>query len=330
MPRALLSILLLGLVGLGACSHFSPTQPLNGIPLVQVGSDSETAVADTVDAAVEALVLAATSASGDAVTTDARHDRGALTRLASGAFVVRFAQVLDPGGNRRFPAISGAFSVQLTGTAVSSWPTASNQQALGSAVVTFDQGPVLYTDPANGSVTTIPGGQYTIDLASTYAYTSPGNWTITIDAALTLPAGYPFSMNVALVNEGGHSAACVGYRHLQLVETRTTATGVNSLQVVRTVDGNGLPGQPPGVAAGADPQAPSLVLTNWQCTGDATQLLTTDRISSRTISWDFTTVPATSTSSSSQDAIMLFAPTGMAGPLSSVQLLALDQTTSPP
>jgi hypothetical protein len=315
---------------LPACSHFSASQPLNGVPLVQVGAASEVAVADCMDAAVETLLQRATAASGDPVQTDAR-GRGSLTRLASGGFVVRFAQVLDPGGNPRFPTITGAFSVSPTGSAVTSWPTGSNQQALGTAVVTFDQGLVNYTDPADGSITTISGGTFTINLASTYAYASTGNWSIVIDAAVALSGAYPLVESVELVNEGTHSAACVGYRHLQLTETRTTSSGstpVDGLQIVRIIDGNGLPGQPPGVVPGLDPALPTQVTTNWQCTGDTTQLLQIDRASSRTITWDFTASPAASTSTTSLDVLMLSAPTGQAGPLSSAQLLSDDSATS--
>jgi hypothetical protein len=317
-------------VGLASCSHFQPAEPISGAALVRAANGDEMVMAAAMDATVESLVALATDPSGDPVVTDKRGaGRGQLTRLASGAFVVRLPTLLDPAGNQRFVGFSGAFSVAPSGVAVASWPTASATQALGTAHIAFDQGPVVWTDPATGNTATVSTSGVDLAFASTYTYTSLGNWTITIDAAITQSQAQPFAETSASANDGTNVCGSWGYRHVQLVETRTTGGGVNTLSVQRTVDGNGLPGDPPGGTVGADPQAPSVAFTVWNAIVIDTQALTTNRYLQRTTTFDYTTTPATVTVVPSADAVMVNGVGVAAGPISTAQELATFAATPP-
>ncbi len=323
----LAAVLALALTG---CSHFQPSEPISGSALVRASNGDEVVLAAAMDAAVESLVALATDPSGDPVITDARaRGRGSLARLASGAFVVRLPTLLDPAGNQRFVGFTGAFSVTPSAAAVASWPTASTQQALGTAHLAFDQGPVVWTDPATGMTASVSTSALDLSFASTYTYTSAGNWTITIDAAIASSEALPLAETSSSSSDGVNPAIGWGYRHVQLVETRTTGGGANSLQVSRTVDGNGMPGQPPGGAVGADPAAPSLALTVWNTTVIDTQNLTTNRYLQRTTLFDYTAAPTAVTVTPVADAVMLDGVGVAAGPIASAVELA-DFAATPP
>jgi hypothetical protein len=338
MIRTAAPLLLLSALVMPGCHHGSS----NGITQsqqVQYGNAAESANNLIMDAALSALVLQATSANppADPVRTtgalkrrDPLAGRADLTRLANGAFVVGFDQLLDINGAKLFPALTGAFTITPSGTAVSSWPTGSNQQALGAATIVFDQGPINYTDPGDGLSVTISLGSFTIATATTYQYTSLMNWTMTVDAQLSITQNNELTWTANPANQPTHVVTLYGYRHVNLMETRTSNGSVNQLMIVRSVDGNGNPGNPPGGQTGIDPQAPSAYLTNFIHVIDLIQPDAVSdewyRLETTTTTWDYTQAPAAKTQTIGAQQIMVTRDGATAGPYNNASLLAAFST----
>jgi hypothetical protein len=315
--------------------HHSDTNGISESMEVQYGNASESATNQLMDATLSALVLQATGATppGDPVrTTGAAHlpmhatDRAELTRLASGAFIVNLDQLVDVNGAKLFPDLSGAFTVTPGGTAVTSWPTGSNQQALGTATVVFDQGPINYTDPGDGLVVNISLGSFTLATVATYQYTSLMNWTFSLDAQLAITQNTELTWTAVPANLPTHLITITGFRHVQLTETRSATGGVNSLTIVRTADGQGVPGDPPGGAHQIDPNQPATYFTSFVHGIDITQPDTVsdtwNRLETTTTTWDYTQSPALRTQTIGAQEIFFNRDGAVSGPFSTASLLA--------
>lgn len=323
-------VLLLGLCWLLlGCGGHGPPQPISGAALVRIGDVAEGLTATVVDATLEQLLLSATSASGDPLFTDALARPGQPRslphpRLLVGGSIVRFVTVDNAGGAVAYPTLTGAISVATTASVIASWPTASNQQAQANATIAFDQGAVSWNDPVTGASATVAGGLLTLQLASTYSYSTTGSWTATIDAVVAPSPAYPIVVTAWSPMDGTHTVSSTGYRHVQLVETSTSGSGGTTLTIVRSVDGNGLPGQGPGGASGVDPAVPGQVFTTWTSTVDGTQVLVMDRATTRTLVWNLGVAPAVETVTIGQDLLVLNELGLPEGPTSAAELLAAE------
>jgi len=323
------------LVLLAAGCHSDDSSGLDTQIQVQYCNAAESANNQCIDAAVAALILASTDAAppSDPVRTLSQlrllpqpRARADLTRLVSSPFIVTLNQLLDANGNKMFPALSGSFSILPSGSAVTSWPTGSNQQAVGTATVVFNQGPVNYVDPGNGAFSSISLGSFTIALTSTYTYTSLNNWTFTLDTQVLIPQSSQVTWSVYSSGTVVHTVTLYGFRHVNEVETRTNAGAINHLQIVRTVDGNGIPGDGPGGAAQIDPSNPSAFFSSWVDTIDIianpVYINSFYRTENTTTTWDYTLTPAVATQTIANQEIFLFVPGAHTGPYSDASLLA--------
>jgi len=323
------------LVLLAAGCHKDDSSGLNTETQVQYCNAAESANNQCIDAAVAALILASTDAvpPDDPVRTLSQlrllpqpRARADLTRLVSSPFIVTLNQLLDANGNKMFPDLSGSFSILPSGTAVSSWPTGSNQQAVGTATVVFNQGPVNYIDPGNGSFSSISLGSFTIALTSTYTYTSLNNWTVTLDTQVLIPQSSQVTWSIYSSGTVVHTVTLYGFRHVNEVETRTNAGAVDNLQITRTVDGNGIPGDAPGGSRQIDPNAPSAYFSSWVDTidiiADPVYINPFYRTENTSTTWDYTVTPAVASQTIAHQQIFLVVPGAPYGPYTNAVLLA--------
>jgi len=335
----LLSTTVVLLVLLAAGCHKDSSSGLDTELQVQYCNGAESANNQCIDAAVAALILASTNAvpPNDPVRTLSHlhqlpqpRARATLTRLVSSPFVVTLNQLLDVNGNKMFPALSGAFSILPSGTAVTSWPTGSNQQALGTATVVFNQGPVTYIDPGNGSFSSISLGSFTIALSSTYTYSSLNNWTFTLDTQVLIPQSSQVTWSLYASGTVVHTVTLYGFRHVNEVETRTNAGAVDNLQIVRTVDGTGIPGAAPGGSSQIDPTAPGAYFSSWIDTidivSDPVYINPFYRTENTTTTWDYTVTPALASQTIANQKIFMLVPGAPYGPYSNATLLAAYAT----
>jgi len=327
------------LVLLGGGCHKDNGSGLNTQTQVQYCNAAESANNQCIDAAVAALVLASTDAvpPDDPVRTlstlrlsPTPRARADLTRLVSSPFIVTCNQLVDANGNKMFPALNGSFSILPSGSAVTSWPTGSNQQAVGTATVVFNQGPINYVDPGNGSVTSISLGSFTIAITSTYTYSSLNNWTFTLDTQVLIPQSSEIAYSIYSSGTVVHTVTLYGFRHVNEVETRTNNGTVNNLQITRTVDGNGIPGDAPGGSNQIDPLNPSAYFSSWTDTIDIISnpvyINPFYRTENTTTTWDYTVTPAVSSQTLAGQEIFLVVSGAPYGPYSDASLLAAYAT----
>jgi len=269
--------IMLGLLSVGGCgssSNNSATPPASQQP-IQEDNAAQNGTSQSQDAATQSL-MNMSSPTGEPVNTSSHEARAVdtvagglssldLTRTANANWVVNISALTNADGSRMFPNLSGSFSVASSGNAVTSWPVGIDTQANGTLTVTFDQGNVVYTDPANGATATITNGSYTFSYAANYNQASLHNWTLSLDTSLAVPSGSPLSWTVQRPSGAVHALTLAGYRHVNWQEMRAyTAGTTNSLAITRTIDGAPLPGttSPMGVA-NVDPANPSRLFTNW-------------------------------------------------------------------
>jgi hypothetical protein len=277
-----LTSLMLGVLSLAGCGTSSSSSSGSGgssASTAQEHTDQENSTAQngtsqSQDAATQALVLNASSGdpattsrlSADAVAVPGGLEHLNLTRAVNASWVVNIGTLNAADGTAMFPNLSGSFTITTAGNSVTSWPVGVNTQANGTITVSFDQGNVVYTDPANGATATISGGAYTYSFVANYTETTAHNWTLQIDTSLAVASTAPLSWTVLRSGGVSHAVTLSGYRHVNQNETRAfTAGTTNSLQIVRTVDGEALPGttSPTGVT-GVDTVNPSRSFTNWE------------------------------------------------------------------
>ena len=256
----------------------------------QENNASEVGTTKTEDAAVQAFVASATTSdpASSSAYRSASIDHLDLTRAVNKDWVVTIGSLENADGTAMFPNLSGSFTVTATGTAVTSWPTGVDVQANGTLTVAFDQGAVVYTDPANGLTATITDGTYTVSFIADYTETTPRNWTLALDHALAISPSSALSWTVVPAGGISHAITLSGYRHVNLSEARVfTAGTTNTLAITRTIDGSPLPGSstPDGVTVPAYTADPAQLFTNWVHTNNGDTSIW-NRIYKASVSYD--------------------------------------------
>jgi len=273
---------LLSVAGCGSSNNAASPPPPSQQP-IQEDNAAQNGTSQTQDAATQSM-MNMDAASGEPLNTSSHQVHGVdsvpgglsgldLTRTTNTPWVVSIGTLTNADGTLMFPNLSGSFTVTASGAAVTSWPVGMDQQANGTLTVNFANGNVVYTDPANGATATITSGSYTFSYVANYTWSSMHNWTLVLDTSLAVPSATPLSWTVQRPGGTAHALTLAGYRHVNLVDTRTyTAGSTNTLSIVRTVDGEPLPGtQTPMGVADVDPANPNRAFTNWDYSdnGDA-------------------------------------------------------------
>jgi hypothetical protein len=333
----------LGLVTLGlivAGCHYNSSYhnsgnssgTMNSTTAAQDANDSESGMNQTMDAAVQQLVDTATASTPNdqpgtslAAAVAGQLDAVNLSSLNAVTTTATFGSMHDSAGHARYPQMNGSFTVTSTGDAVASWPTGAGTVATDTITVTFDQGPVTFTDATSGATATITGGSFTALLSSNYTYASTQNWHLTLDAKWMVAVASPLTWTVTRTTGGiygtssSHSVVLSGNRHVALDLQRqnvTSPSAVNTLIIDRTLDGGA------GGVSGVDPANPTQTYTNWVFTIDGSDHDVWNRFVHENVTWDLASTPAR-TVNAFTEMIFITRNGTKVGPYTSLQLLTL-------
>lgn len=326
-PVAPIATIAVALFALGGCGQpqQEPT-PLNTQTAhIQDTSASESGMSQSLGAANQSLVDHATQGTaGDQPTSFASGGSNAggmdsLTITATVDIDVMLETVLDAGGHRKYPNLSGHLHVHADGEVVNSWPTAAATLAHHVVTVTFDH--VAYHDPECGATATVVSGAYTYDLDSDYHYTSTQNWTASFDAKLSVGSGTALVWTVSRPLHQTHTVSLFGVRdaHLDLARANNGST-INRLVVDAQIDGTNGDGATLDGVIGIDPVASSDSYTNWDFTVNGTEHLVWNRRAQLHVQWDFPAVGAAGFAISGSDKVYLTYNGVKTGPYTADQL----------
>ncbi len=325
VPVVALSTALFALGGCGQKQDVAPLDPQAAA--IQDSSASESGMSQSLGAATQSLVDHATQGTpGDQPTSFASggSNAGGMDRLVITATVdvdVVLENVLDAGGHRKYPNLSGNIHVHADGEVVNSWPTAAATMAHHVVTVTFDH--VTYHDPECGATATLVSGAYTYDLDSDYHYTSNQNWTASFDAKLSVGSGTALVWTVSRPAHALRTVSLFGVRdaHLDLARSNNGGT-VNRLVVDAQIDGTNGDGTTLDGVVGIDPGAATDSYTNWDFTVNGTDHLVWNRRAILHVQWDFPAVGPAGFAISGSDQVFLTLNGTKTGPYAADQLRA--------
>jgi hypothetical protein len=317
------AVALLALVGCGGQDQNGAS---DGTTSVQDSSAAESSVGKSVDAATNALVEHATvndvSTGFAASGADASGGRSSLDLglTTSVDIDVQLENVLDAGGNRKYPNLSGLLHLHADGDVVNSWPTGSATLAHHTVTVVFDN--VSYHDPECGATASIVSGTYSYTLDSEYHYTASENWTANFDAKQSVGSTTPLVFTVSRVGKPTRTVSVFGVRdaHLALARTNDTGSGgtTNRYVIDGQIDGTNGDGSTIDGVTGIDPANPADSYTNWDFTASGDHLVW-NRRAMLNVQWDFTPTSSNLTLSGS-DRVYLTLNGAKQGPYTAAQL----------
>jgi hypothetical protein len=147
--------------------------------------------------------------------------------------VIDFDQVLDPAGNDRFPHLSGVVTVSAFGSAevTSLEPFAASSEY--EFTISFDQGPVISTDPVTGvSATVSSAGALAMNHRSETSSDEPGEHLHASTSIVTISDSNPIVISV----DNGEEL-----KEFSLSQGRVRSTRVSMPATVQKVRSTGSP-----------------------------------------------------------------------------------------
>jgi hypothetical protein len=289
---------------------------------VQTGVASESIVAQTMDAATQVLVVDAAASWRSSAGSSIPGPAPSVTDTQ-----VSFGSICDPSGRKRFKNTSGTFTVHAEAAVVPSWPLGTTIMATHRLTITFDQGPVAFTDPVSKVTAIITGGTFSSVIETTYALTATG-WTLALDSEATVPGATPLQVLIEHPRRRSHTVTLSGARDAHLRLRRERGEGVDRLSSDTTIDGTGSDGVAIAAAVGVDPQRPELSFTDWHLTVDGAHRLVWNRHLHAAAHWDYVASAATRTIDALDEEIFLARDGVVSGPFNAVDLALIYSSSA--